>query len=422
MRQLQEGIQLTVIPTTKFKTIRIFIRFSTIHTRLQAVRRTLLTSVLETNSQKYPLQTDLSAKLAELYGASFGMNVSKKGNLHQVNVTLNLVNGKYINDDQILSEGIDFLKEVLFHPNQKAGLFDEETFRLEKENLLDYIASVPEDKQAFASLQLQELYFGKDNAQGIPSFGKISDLKATTNADLMATYQKMLAEDVVDIFVVGDVDETIVYDLFAQWDFPKNSRKQPEMFYTQALSPEVKERTVKEAVTQAKLNLAYHTDIYYTDEKRYALMVFNGLFGGFPHSKLFMNVREKNSLAYYASSSVDTFRGYLTVQTGIEMSNQQKVLDLIQEQLTSLAQGDFTDLAFEQTKAMLKNQILLSLDNSQVLIEMKYLHQWLPTTALDTQAYIDKLMQVSREEVQEIAKQIHLQAVFFLAAEGDMNE
>lgn len=422
MRQLQEGIQLTVIPTTKFKTIRIFIRFSTVHTRLQAVRRTLLTSVLETSSQKYPLQTDLSSQLAELYGASFGMNVSKKGNLHQVNVTMNLVNGKYINDEKILAQGVDFLKEVLFYPNQQAGLFDEETFNLEKENLIDYITSVPEDKQAFASLQLQELYFGQESNQGVPSFGLVEDLQATSNEDLMATYRELLAKDIVDIFVVGDVEEQRVYDLFAQWDFPKTKRQMPTMFYTQELQAKVKERTVKEAVTQAKLNLGYHTGIYYTDEKRYALTVFNGLFGGFPHSKLFMNVREKESLAYYASSSVDTFRGYLTVQTGIETSNRQQVLQLIEEQLTSLANGDFTDLAFEQTKAMLKNQILLSLDNAQVLIEMKYLHQWLPESAMDTPAYIEKLMQVSREDVQAIAKQIQLQAIFFLATEGDMND
>ena len=38
-------------------------------------------------------------------------------------------------------------------------------------------------------------------------------------------------------------------------------------------------------------------------------------FWRFPHSKLFMNVREKEHLAYYASSSIDTFRGFMTVQT-----------------------------------------------------------------------------------------------------------
>ena len=84
--------------------------------------------------------------------------------------------------------------------------------------------------------------------------------------------------------------------------------------------------------------------MYYDEPERFALMVFNGLFGGFPHSKLFMNVREKESLAYYASSSVDTFRGFMSVQTGIDEKNRNQVLRLIHEQLESLRNGEITDL------------------------------------------------------------------------------
>lgn len=86
----------------------------------------------------------------------------------------------------------------------------------------------------------------------------------------------------------------------------------------------MKERQVREPIVQAKLNLAYQTNVYYDEPERFALMVFNGLFGGFPHSKLFMNVREKESLAYYASSSVDTFRGFMSVQTGIDERTEIK--------------------------------------------------------------------------------------------------
>lgn len=162
------------------------------------------------------------------------------------------------------------------------------------------------------------------------------------------------------------------------------------------------------------MNLAYHTDIYYTDEEVYALTVFNGLFGGFPHSKLFMNVREKESLAYYASSSIDSFRGLVTVQTGIDGQNREKVMHLISEQLTALARGDFSQQALLQTKAMIQNHLLLSLDNAQALTEMEYLYTWLPNTRKTPEEYIEKVMQVTKEEVQEIAKKLRLQAVFFL--------
>ncbi len=415
--QLQPGIQLTVIPTEKYKTIRIFIRFSAKHSEQTAAKRTLLTSLLETNSLHYPDQTALSTKLAELYGASFGLNVGKKGNLHQVNVSMSLVNGKYIGNPEVFNEGIAFLKEILFYPNIQDGRFEEETFQLEKENLTAYLHSLREDKQTLASLRLQELYFGEDADQKIPSFGSIATLEGATAAELAATYQSMLAEDQIDLFVVGDLQEADVLAAFADWEFPQTVREQPAIFYHQPLTAAVKEEFLHEPVTQAKLNIGFQTSIYYGDPRRFALMVFNGLFGGLPHSKLFMNVRERAGLAYYASSSVDTFRGFVSVQTGIDSRNRERVLTLIKEQLASLCQGDFTEAEIAQTKAMLRNQFLLSLDNPQALIETAYLNQRLPETLLTEEAFLAALMAVTKEEIQEAANDIKLQAIFVLDGE-----
>ena len=414
--QLQPGIQLTVIPTEKYKTIRIFIRFSGQHNEQAATSRTLLTSLLETNSLNYPTQTAISSKLAELYGATFGLNVGKKGNVHQVNLLMSLVNGKYIGNEKVFSEGLAFLKEILFVPNIQEGAFDQATFDLEKANLIAYLRSLQEDKQTFASLRLQELYFQGDKDQKVPSFGTIEALQELTATDLVQTYHKMLTEDQIDIFVVGDVQEAEVQAAFSDWEFPMIARQTPEIFYHQPLQ-ELREEVLLEAVTQTKLNLAFQTPVYYGDARRFALMIFNGLFGGFPHSKLFLNVREKESLAYYASSSVDTFRGLLTVQTGIDGANRDKVIQLIKEQLASLCEGDFTEEDIEQTKTMLRNQYLLSLDNPQTLIETEYLDLWLPEAALTEEAFLEQLMRVTKEEIQAVAQEIKLQAIFVLDGE-----
>ena len=143
-------------------------------------------------------------------------------------------------------------------------------------------------------------------------------------------------------------------------------------------------------------------------------MVFNGLFGGFPHSKLFMNVREKESLAYYASSSVDTFRGFMSVQTGIDGKNRNQVLRLIHEQLESLRNGEVTELELAQTKAMLRNQYLLSLDAPQATIETAYLDNWLPETQLTDDEWLSRMENVTIHDIQNVAQKIELQAIFFL--------
>lgn len=419
--QLAEGVNLHVLPTKQYKTIRIFIRFTARLQQEVITKRSLLSSMLETNSLNYPDQTKLSAKLAELYGASFGLSVRKKGNLHWLNVGISFVNGEYVNDPNLFSQAVDFLKEVLFYPNIKNQQFDQLTFDLEKNNLRLYLESLKEDKQTFASYALQELYFENSPEQKIPSLGVVEEIDKITARSLTAYYQEMVANDQIDIFVVGDVDPDKAAEAVGQLPFEPRETAHPELFYTQPQVNIVKERQVREPIVQAKLNLAYQTNVYYDEPERFALMVFNGLFGGFPHSKLFMNVREKESLAYYASSSVDTFRGFMSVQTGIDEKNRNQVLRLIHEQLESLRNGEITDLELAQTKAMLRNQYLLSLDSPQAAIEASFLDSWLPETKLSDEEWLKRMESVTIKEIQQVAEQIELQAIFFLAG-GNANE
>ena len=405
--QLAEGVNLHVLPTKQYKTIRIFIRFTARLQQEVITKRSLLSSMLETNSLNYPDQTKLSAKLAELYGASFGLSVRKKGNLHWLNAGISFVNGEYVNDPNLFSQAVDFLKEVLFYPNIKNQQFDQLTFDLEKNNLRLYLESLKEDKQTFASYALQELYFENSPEQKIPSLGVVEELDKITARSLAAYYQEMMANDQIDIFVVGDVDPDKAAEAVGQLPFEPRETAHPELFYTQPQVNIVKERQVREPIVQAKLNLAYQTNVYYDEPERFALMVFNGLFGGFPHSKLFMNVREKESLAYYASSSVDTFRGFMSVQTGIDEK--------------SLRNGEITDLELAQTKAMLRNQYLLSLDSPQAAIEASFLDSWLPETKLSDEEWLKRMESVTIKEIQQVAEQIELQAIFFLAG-GNANE
>ncbi|QXX71716.1 insulinase family protein [Enterococcus faecium] len=419
--QLAEGVNLHVLPTKQYKTIRIFIRFTARLQQEVITKRSLLSSMLETNSLNYPDQTKLSAKLAELYGASFGLSVRKKGNLHWLNVGISFVNGEYVNDPNLFSQAVDFLKEVLFYPNIKNQQFDQLTFDLEKNNLRLYLESLKEDKQTFASYALQELYFENSPEQKIPSLGVVEEIDKITARSLAAYYQEMMANDQIDIFVVGDVDPDKAAEAVGQLPFEPRETAHPELFYTQPQVNIVKERQVREPIVQAKLNLAYQTNVYYDEPERFALMVFNGLFGGFPHSKLFMNVREKESLAYYASSSVDTFRGFMSVQTGIDEKNRNQVLRLVHEQLESLRNGEITDLELAQTKAMLRNQYLLSLDSPQAAIEASFLDSWLPETKLSDEEWLKRMESVTIKEIQQVAEQIELQAIFFLAG-GNANE
>lgn len=416
MISLCPGVRLHVLTEKKYKTVRMNIRFATSLKKENASQRTLVSSLLETNSKKYPTQQAVSAALADLYGGSFGLNVGKKGQLHVVTAILNVVNDKFLTETGITQQAVDFLKEMLFFPNVSQKKFHEETFQREKENLLSYVKSVYEDKQSYSTLELQKLYF-EDAFQKVPSFGTTEEISQLTNEQVYEAYEEMLKNDQVDIFIIGDLTEEEGKNLFADFPFTPRKEELPEVVYQQKVPQIISEKQEQQEIIQSKLNLAYHLPQSFQGKDYFTAIVFNGLFGGFPHSKLFLNVREKESLAYYASSSLDTLRSFLSVQTGIDGKNRNRVLHLIAQQLESLQKGEITDLELTQTKANLKNKFLMQQDSQQGQLELAYRQVLLPESALSQEVWLENLATVTKEQVANYAKTLHLASVYFLEGE-----
>ncbi|MFC6169815.1 EF-P 5-aminopentanol modification-associated protein YfmF [Loigolactobacillus jiayinensis] len=417
-KELANGVTLTVLPTTQFKTTRIVLNFIAPLAAATITQRSLLASLLETNSQDYPTQADLAAKLSALYGANFGISVSKRGNVHVFSVVMTVVNDKFLpGATTVLTEGLAFLKQVLWRPNVTASRFDAATFNREKTNMQAYLASVYDNKQAYASLQLQELYFKNSTAQRVPSFGNEADLQAITASSLYTYYQQMLAQDQVAITVLGDVDAEQVTALLTDLPLTARTADTTDLFYQQPAISSVVEKTDIQPTNQAKLNLAYQVPTYYYQPNYYALLMANGIFGGSPMSLLFTNVRERASLAYYASSSYDAFRGLITVQTGIDAANVAQVKQIIATQLATLQAGEFSNELLAQTKATLKNQYITGLDSAGYLTSQELVQQLVPASAVATEEFIAQLTAVTKEQIVAAAQTIKLQAVYFLSSQ-----
>ena len=174
-----------------------------------------------------------------------------------------------------------------------------------------------------------------------------------------------------------------------------------------------KEVIEKQDVKQGKLNIGFRTNVLYGDSEYFALQLFNGLFGGFSHSKLFINVREKASLAYYASSRLESHKGLLIVMSGIENKNYKQAVDIIKEQFALMQQGDFTEEELQQTKAVVKNQLLETIDVSRGMIEILY-HNVIANDTITLDEWLEKTETITKEEVVAVAKKIQLDTIYFL--------
>lgn len=413
---LVKGVNLNIIPSKQFKTTRIFISFiKNIESKKELAERALLANYLEMCSQNYPTQIDIARKLSQMYGASFGSSVDRRGNYQLINFSIDYIEGKYlVGNEDLLSEVIEFLKEIIFNP-LKVGEnknFDEETFTRQKNNTITYLKSIKEDKQAYATAKLRKLYFDNE-IQQVPSFGESEDVEKLTISDLMDAYQKMLNTDRVEIMISGDVNTDEVVNKFSVLPFKAQNISRVSMSYTQEIKQEIVTQIDEEPLSQSKFDMAFRLPVVYRGDLHYAALVFNSLFGGSALSLLFTVVREKMSMAYYANSNFDPFRQLLVVQTGISYANKDKVQELILEQLERLKKGDFEDELLEQNKNNLISSYISRLD-SQTSALLRTQSAALTGINVTIEEWLDNLQSVTKDDVMKVAKMVELQATYML--------
>ena len=415
--QIAKGVSLHIRQTAQFKTVNFSIKWRAPLNEEAASNRTVLSNMLQHSNEKYPTSASFRSYLDDLFGTVLYFDTAKRGNEHILLLNVETVNDQYLSHGNVLNEVISFLQAAIFKPNFENGVFKEAIVNREKEMVIQRIQSIFDDKSRYAQKRLTEI-LRPNQAASISANGTIESVKAITPKSLTEAYKKMLANDLIDIYVVGDVDvETIQQQLLAALPFKdrENALQGEEQQQGQSVEPYTKEN---QEMKQGKLHIGYSTPVRFGDEDFPKMQIFNGIFGGYAHSKLFMNVREKEGLAYYASSSYSSYYGLIFVVSGIEPSNEQKARDVIDAQLQAMQAGEVTDLELTQTKAMLINQLKEALDSPRGQIEVfdQYKELEEPFT-LDT--WTSRWQAVTKEDVQKMAQKIEHEATYFLCGKED---
>lgn len=411
--KLQEGIGLHFIETDQFTTNRIKVRFAAEMNEATVAGRVLVANLLEMGNLDYPSAQAMRRRLAELYGAHFSTSVAKRGRVHMVDFTISYTNPSYLPDNEDITVAIlDFLYSSLFRPLKQGQGFDQKIFEVEKKNLINFLESEVEDNFYHADVELNKLFY-QDQALQIPRVSRLDLVEKETAESVYKIYRNMLRVDKIDIFVLGTVNQDLVRERFEQFNFTYRKPKL-ELEYQQEYSNITREKVERKQARQSILELAYHLQVLYNDVNYPALMVFNGLLGAFSHSKLFVNIREKESLAYTIGSQVTIFSGMMKVYAGINRGDRLKVMKLISKQILDLKRGKFTEDELELTKKMLVHSATLAQDRQNNLIEQVYNQVSLGERNLTWLEWIEVVKEVSTEDIIRVGKMINLQAVYFM--------
>lgn len=162
-------------------------------------------------------------------------------------------------------------------------------------------------------------------------------------------------------------------------------------------------------VTQGKLIIGLNVP----SENKYAVTLYNTILGGGANSKLFQNVREKASLAYYASSRYIRRKDAIIIRTGIELPNYEKAVKVIEDQIEDMKNGKISDFEITSARTLISSSLKLIQESQDDIMAFDF-DQELFNENLSFDEYYKKLGEVTLEEVIEVAKQVKINTIYYL--------
>ena len=186
------------------------------------------------------------------------------------------------------------------------------------------------------------VYTSPDTA-GIELGGYPGELVNVTPQSLKAEYDRILSTAYIDVMVQG-VDEARVADmLLKKLD---GIRRDPHPFAAPIAMPATPLRHFKEEIpglTQAKLCMLFTTGEANPNPPSVSILrVAMSVLGGSATSRLFRNVREKQSLCYYCGSAAQRATGVMMIDSGVEPGKEQQAEAAIIAELEGLKNGPIT--------------------------------------------------------------------------------
>ena len=416
-KRLADGVELAVRQTGQFKTgllsatLTIPLRADT------AAAGALIPEVLSRGSKNYPDMEKLSSAADALYGASLGPAVRQRGESQCVSFLCNFIDDRYALDGSaVLEPAAELMGEILLNPAVREGIFRRDYVELEGANLADRIRARMNDKRGWAIFRLiQEMCAGE--AYAVDKLGDEDQARSMTAERLWAAYQSLLREAKVTFYYGGAAEPERVEDAVRRVFGPLLTGRTAPVDCRVEAEPKGPVRTVTDSmdVTQGKLALGFRTGgVTMASEDYPALLVCNALFGGSASSKLFLNVREKMSLCYYASSVVDKIKGLMVVSSGVEFAQFDRAQEAILAQLDAVKRGDFTGEELTAAVRSVANNLRGRRD-SQGQMEDDQLTRLLFHAAQEREELIGAVESVTADQVVQAARRLKLDTVYRLA-------
>lgn len=422
--ELLPNVYLTAVETDKFKTGALSATLLTQLNRDNASSNALIPSVLRRGTVTMPDMTALQSRLDTLYGAAMEPSVRRKGEIQAIGFRSSFCDGRFLpGREDVTAEAAALLGDLWLRPNTRGGLLLPDYVESERDKLVERIDARINDKLSYAvSRLIEEMCCFEDYGAG--PMGNHDSAESIYYVNLSRHYKELLSSSPMELFYCGSQEAERVADSLREDFLPMPRGELNEELGTDIRmnavedSPRFFEETMD--VAQGQLVLGFRMGRCMEDPDDAVLRVLNALYGGSVTSRLFMNVREKLSLCYYASSSLDMHKGVMIAYAGINFADRDKAQDEMLRQLEELRHGNISEEELQGAKAYIASS-LRSVGDSPLSMEAFYLDQTIAGLDYGPDELAALVEDVTRDQVAEAMEDVALDAVYFLKG-GDKHD
>lgn len=405
-----------MINTNKFKTIAVKVIFRSPIVRESITIRNVLSDLFMQSTKKYFSKREMTIKAQDLYAADISTSNSRLGNYITTTFHLNVLNDKYTEKGNF-KDAIEFLGEIIFNPDVVDEKFNKEKIDIVKTNCRSALNSIKEDASNYSLIRMLEELDDESPASYRLS-GYLEDIEKINESNLYEYYTNMISSDLVDIFVLGEIDEDEVTKMFREY-FKLRTLKKVKVPYLLDEKEVRKKREFNEKIenSQSKLSIACRTNGLTDYERNYVLTLYNVILGGGSDSKLFKEVREENSLCYTVYSVPNKLDRLLFIKAGIDKINYEKTVKLIEKNLDDMSKGKFEESDISIAKEYFLTALEEVLESQDRIIDNYLMMELINTDTIEVKR--EMIMKVTKEEIIKVAKKVKLDTVFLLEGVKD---
>lgn len=259
--------------------------------------------------------------------------------------------------DSHIETAIEVLADMLFNSN-----LSEKDIRLEKRVVIEEIGMYEDNFEDLVHDVLSSITW-ENNALGYPILGTAESVKKINKKSIIDyMLQNYVAKNAV-VSIAGNFEieqmMNIIEKYFGNWESGESQMNFDKAEFS--LNTKIKEKESEQVHVCLGMNAMKHGD-----ERLYASLIVNNIFGGGMSSRLFQNIREKKGLVYSIYSFPTSYKesGMFSIYAGMNPASVQEVLKLTMNEINELCRKGLSDEDISKSKEQLKGNYILGLEST----------------------------------------------------------